>query len=77
MFASAAENGAPFTRDIAALIDGATSRWVLDPLASRAEFHIKHFWGIITVHGRFERISGEGVGGPNGVVSGQIGRAHV
>jgi len=47
--------------DFAALAADGTlaGHWVLDPAGSRAEFHIKHFWGAMTVHGSFTRLSGE------------------
>jgi polyisoprenoid-binding protein YceI len=34
------------------------SRWRLDPAASRAEFRVPHFWGLVTVKGHFERLDG-------------------
>lgn len=37
-----------------------TGDWQLDPATSTVEFHVKHFWGLITVHGWFERLSGKG-----------------
>jgi len=55
------------------LADGAaTGSWVLDPAGSRAEFHVKHFWGAVTVHGTFERITGEAIVGQDGTVAGRI-----
>jgi polyisoprenoid-binding protein YceI len=33
-------------------------RWRLDPSASTAEFRVPHFWGLVTVKGRFERLDG-------------------
>ena len=33
-------------------------RFTLDPARSSAEFAVKHFWGLITVRGRFERFAG-------------------
>ncbi|MFZ1994496.1 MAG: YceI family protein [Solirubrobacteraceae bacterium] len=36
----------------------APERWRLDPSASTAEFHVRHFWGLVTVKGRFERLDG-------------------
>ncbi len=47
-------------------------RWVLDPAGSRADFYVKHFWGAITVHGWFERLSGAGTVGPDGTVTGTL-----
>jgi polyisoprenoid-binding protein YceI len=68
---STAANHTPITAD-ATLLESAVGHWVLDPATSQAEFHVKHFWGAITVHGRFERISGEGDVGPRGDVSGVL-----
>jgi polyisoprenoid-binding protein YceI len=36
----------------------APERWRLDPSASTAEFHVPHFWGLVTVKGHFERLDG-------------------
>ena len=47
-------------------------RWTLDPQASRAEFRVPHFWGVITVRGRFERLDGEGSVAPDGRVTGRL-----
>lgn len=60
--------------DVTALLgDGtAVGRWVLDPAGSRAEFHVKHFWGAVTVHGSFSQITGEGNVGPDGTVTGRV-----
>jgi polyisoprenoid-binding protein YceI len=57
--------GTPAQADAGALLDGGTvaGRWVLDP-GSRAEFHVKHFWRAVTVHGSFGQITGEGSVGP-------------
>jgi polyisoprenoid-binding protein YceI len=40
--------------------DGAavTKRWRLDPAGSSAEFRVPHFWGLLTVKGRFDRLDG-------------------
>jgi polyisoprenoid-binding protein YceI len=38
--------------------DLATGAWRLDPARSSVEFHVPHFWGLITVKGRFERYEG-------------------
>jgi polyisoprenoid-binding protein YceI len=32
--------------------------WRLDPEGSLAEFRVPHFWGLVTVKGRFERLDG-------------------
>jgi polyisoprenoid-binding protein YceI len=36
----------------------AEGRWRLDPSASKAEFRVPHFWGLVTVRGHFERLDG-------------------
>ena len=33
-------------------------RWRLDPARSTAEFRVPNFWGLVTVNGRFDRLSG-------------------
>jgi len=54
-------------------LDGmGVGRWNLDPAGSRAEFHVKHFWGAITVHGSFGQINGEGSVGPDGTITGRL-----
>jgi polyisoprenoid-binding protein YceI len=35
-----------------------TTRWRIDPAHSRVEFHVKTFWGIATVKGRYSRYHG-------------------
>ena len=66
--------GALAEADAGALLDDGTvaGRWVLDPAGSRAEFHVKHFWGAVTVHGSFGQITGEGSVGPDGTVTGRV-----
>lgn len=55
------------------LLDGtAAGTWVLDPAGSRADFHVKHFWGAITVHGTFDRMTGEAAVGADGTVTARI-----
>ena len=55
------------------LADGtAAGSWVLDPAQSRAEFRVKHFWGVITVRGTLERMTGEATVSPDGTVTGRI-----
>ena len=34
------------------------TRWRIDPARSSVEFHVPHFWGLITVKGRFEHYAG-------------------
>jgi polyisoprenoid-binding protein YceI len=36
----------------------ATGGWRLDPSRSSVEFHVRHFYGLITVKGRFDRYNG-------------------
>jgi polyisoprenoid-binding protein YceI len=36
----------------------ASGTWRLDPARSSVEFHVPHFWGLITVKGHFERYDG-------------------
>ncbi len=45
---------------------------MLDPAGSRAEFHVKHFWGAVTVHGTFERMTGEATVSPDGTATCRI-----
>jgi polyisoprenoid-binding protein YceI len=45
---------APVTRDD--LRAGTT--WRIDPARSRAEFRVRHFWGLATVKGRFDDLDG-------------------
>lgn len=33
-------------------------RWRLDPARSTAEFRVRHFWGLVTVEGHFEKLRG-------------------
>ena len=47
-------------------------RWVLDPAASTAEFRVKHFWGAVTVRGRFDRMTGAGSVDAGGTVTGKL-----
>ena len=35
-----------------------TTRWVVDPVQSTAEFRVPHFWGLVKVKGHFDRIGG-------------------
>ena len=58
--------------DIQSLVRASQGTWTLDPAGSSAEFHVKHFWGAITVHGRFERLAGEGTVAEDGTLTGAI-----
>ena len=70
--AAEAGRAAQADTDVEALVrdGGLAGRWVLDPQASRVEFHVRHFWGAVTVRGWFERLEGEGTVGPDGMVTG-------
>jgi polyisoprenoid-binding protein YceI len=57
----------------ALLADGTmTGQWVLDPAGSRVEFHAKHFWGAVTVHGTFDAVAGEGSVSADGTITGRL-----
>jgi polyisoprenoid-binding protein YceI len=58
--------------DLPTLVRDGSGAWTLDPAGSSVEFHVKHFWGLMTVHGRFDSLSGEGQVDAAGTVSGQI-----
>ena len=40
------------------LIQPTTTRWTVEPENSEVEFAVKSFWGLMTVHGHFDRFSG-------------------
>ncbi len=67
------DDTAPSSLDVQTLVhDAPGTTWSLDPAASAVEFHVKHFWGVITVHGHFERIEGEGTVDEAGNISGEL-----
>jgi polyisoprenoid-binding protein YceI len=47
-------------------IEQATTRWTVDPEKTSVEFDAKTFWGLATVHGRFDRFAGSYKTGPDG-----------
>jgi polyisoprenoid-binding protein YceI len=49
-----------------------TGRWALDPDNSRAEFAVKHFWGLTTVRGHFNSVAGELSIDPAGAAAGEL-----
>jgi polyisoprenoid-binding protein YceI len=57
---------------LAAVVSGAVGSWELDQGGSRVEFHVKHFWGAVTVHGLFERFSGRGSVEADGSIAGRL-----
>lgn len=60
--------------DVAGLMAAGTAagHWVLDPAGSSVQFHVKHFWGAITVHGSFGDFTGEGTVDADGTVTGRL-----
>jgi polyisoprenoid-binding protein YceI len=60
--------------DLPALLREETvaGHWVLDPARSRVAFHVKHFWGLITVHGNFDQLSGEADISTDGTITGHL-----
>src|SRR5664280_2931147 len=55
------------TINLDSLVGEGASEWTLDPSASSVEFHVKHFWGIMTVHGHFDTVTGDGKVAGDGV----------
>ena len=43
-----------------------TERWTVDRSQTTVEFEVKHFWGLHTVRGRFDRFDGSYTVGPDG-----------
>jgi polyisoprenoid-binding protein YceI/uncharacterized protein YbjT (DUF2867 family) len=43
-----------------------STRWTLDTNETSVEFAVKTFWGLMTVHGRFDRFDGSYEVGPDG-----------
>jgi polyisoprenoid-binding protein YceI len=44
----------------------ATTHWTVAPESSSVEFEVKTFWGLATVHGRFDRFTGSYETRPDG-----------
>jgi polyisoprenoid-binding protein YceI len=44
----------------------APTRWAVDSANTSVEFTVETFWGLMTVHGRFDRFGGSYEIGPNG-----------
>ena len=40
------------------VLDHASGTWRLDPARSSVEFHVRHFYGLMTVKGAFNRYGG-------------------
>ncbi len=49
-----------------AAIEQTTTRWKVDPEDTAVEFDAKTFWGLATVHGRFDTFVGSYTTGPDG-----------
>ena len=49
-----------------------SGRWTVDPAHSRAEFAVKHFWGLITVRGKLTELAGELAVDPSGGIDGSL-----
>jgi polyisoprenoid-binding protein YceI len=58
--------------DLSAHVGDFAGDWKLDATGSTVDFHVKHFWGLMTVNGHFDSVSGEGRVDAAGTVSGQI-----
>ena len=43
-----------------------STRWTVDASETSVEFAVKTFWGLMTVHGRFDRFDGSYEVGPEG-----------
>ena len=50
----------------------AASTWVLQPSASRLEFAVKHFWGLMTVQGHFGTFVGQATVDPAGTTAASL-----
>jgi polyisoprenoid-binding protein YceI len=67
------QNGSPAPTSIEALVaDSMVGHWSLDPAGSSVQFHEKHFWGLITVHGTFEEVSGEATVARDGTITARL-----
>jgi polyisoprenoid-binding protein YceI len=62
---------APGTVAVSALLaDGsAAGNWELDPAASTITFAVKHFWGLVTVHGGFSEFEGHATVEQSGTIT--------
>src|SRR6202012_5919287 len=46
--------------------------WTLDPARSRVRLTTRHTWGLLPLHGGFEKVTGSGTVTPAGEVSGVL-----
>jgi polyisoprenoid-binding protein YceI len=53
-------------------LGGATGTWQLDPKSTTIEIHTSALWGIAKVKGTFGAVSGNGVLGDQGGISGEL-----
>jgi polyisoprenoid-binding protein YceI len=67
-----ADNSSQTVPNVQTLLKDGAGHWYLDPEGSSVKFHVKHFWGAITVNGRFESFDGEATVDADGTVSGQL-----
>jgi polyisoprenoid-binding protein YceI len=58
--------------DSTELLATAAGSWQLDPTGTTIEFHTKAMWGLAKVHGTFRAVSGRGVVGEQGDISGEL-----
>jgi polyisoprenoid-binding protein YceI len=54
------------TTTVSELTTVAPARWTVDRDETSVEFAVKSFWGLMTVHGRFDRFDGSYEVGPGG-----------
>ena len=47
-------------------LTASSTRWTVESDATSVEFAVKTFWGLMTVHGRFDRFDGSYEVGPDG-----------
>ena len=62
----------PTSIGLDSLLNHGASKWTLDPSGTSIEFHVRHFWGVMTVHGHFDTVSGDGRVAGDGTVSGEL-----
>src|ERR1700761_4592821 len=60
--------------DLQSLLQGGelAGSWTLDPARSRVRLTTRHTWGLLPLHGGFEKVTGSGSVTPAGEVSGVL-----
>lgn len=58
--------------DSAALLADVAGTWQLDPKSTTVEIHTKAMWGLAKVKGTFSAVSGSGIVGDQGAISGEL-----